>query len=295
MFIDADQKEIKRLTIAIVIGLVLTFQSLSILPVIAQSTSTTTTAKSLNSENYSPKIHEIKMAGVLLPDGHQAYKMLEYKIIDNQTNNTQDITSRYSKLPTIPGPTLVMTEGDQARLTIVNEMGHGQVSLHTHGAHYEITSDGTLKMTNLVRDQGATPQEPYTYVWTAAEGTRGSWPWHDHTFGKNPAGINMNGVETNGLFSTVIINPTLVASKNDLVRFHIQSVGTDFHHFVLDNYEWLKPGTSITTSLENIGPLENHVFTISADKSTSYYDKVPVHLLSGMKGKFEVVEDGSTG
>jgi manganese oxidase len=344
MYIKADQIELKQLSIAIVIGLVLTFQSLSILPVIAQST--TTSAKSLNSENSSPKIHEIKMAGVLLPDGHQAYKMLEYKIIDIQNNNTEDITSRYSKLPTIPGPTLVMTEGDQARLTIVNEMGHGQVSLHTHGAHYEITSDGTLKMTNKVRDQGATPKDPYTYVWTAAEGTRGSWPWHDHTFGKNPAGINMNGVETNGLFSTVIINPadgkvnalvngtakevdvqdikkefilfvtddafwgveidntnnskhtplwlnpTLVASKNDLVRFHIQSVGTDFHHFVLDNYEWLKPGTTITTSLEKIGPLENHVFTISADKSTSYYDDVPVHLLSGMKGKFEVVEDG---
>jgi hypothetical protein len=347
MFIETDQKEIKRLSIAIVIGLVLTIQSLSILPVIAQTTNTDT-AKSLNSENYSPKIHEIKMAGVLLPDGHQAYKMLEYKIIDYQNKNTEDITSRYSKLPTIPGPTLVMTEGDQARLTLFNEIGHGQVSLHTHGAHYEITSDGTLKMTNLVTDQGATPQEPYTYVWTAADGTRGSWPWHDHTFGKNPAGINMNGVETNGLFSTVIINPadgkvnalvngtakevnvqdikkefilfvtddafwgveidntnnkkhtplwlnpTLVASKNDLVRFHIQSVGTDFHHFVLDNYEWLKPGTSITTSLENIGPLENHVFTISADKSTSYYDNKPVHLLSGMKGKLEVVEDGST-
>ena len=351
MYIKADQIELKQqLSIAIVIGLVLTVQSLSILPVIAQSTNTTTPANKQNSENYSPRIHEIKMAGVELPDGHQAYKMLEYKIIDKQNNNnTQDITSRYSKLPTIPGPTIVMTEGDEARLTLVNEIGRGQVSLHTHGAHYKITSDGTLKMTNQVIDQGATPQDPYTYVWTAADGTRGSWPWHDHTFGKNPAGINMNGVETNGLFSTVIINPadgkvnalvngtvkevdikdikkefvlfvtddafwgveidntnnskhtplwvnpTLVASKNDLVRFHIQSVGTDFHHFVLDNYKWLKPGTSVTTSLENIGPLENHVFTVSADKSTSYYDKVPVHLLSGMKGKFEVViDDGST-
>lgn len=347
MYIKADQIHLKQLSIAIVIGLVLTFQSLSILPVIAQSATTTSTNK-VNSENNSPKIHEIKMAGVELPDGHQAYKMLEHKIIDIQNNNTQDITSRYSKIPTIPGPTLVMTEGDEARLTLFNEIGRGQVSLHTHGAHYEITSDGTLKMTNLVTDQGATPQEPYTYVWTAADGTRGSWPWHDHTFGKNPFGINMNGVETNGLFSTVIINPangkvtalvngtakevnvddikkefilfvtddafwgmeidntnnnkhtplwvnpTLVASKNDLVRFHIQSVGTDFHHFVLDNYEWLKPGTNITTSLENIGPLENHVFTISADKSTSYYDNVPVHLLSGMKGKFEVVEDDIT-
>jgi manganese oxidase len=343
MYSNLGYKEYVQLVVVIVVGFVLVIQSFSILTIIAQ-----TTQKNLNSENDFPKIHEIKMAGVLLPDGHQAYKMLEYKIIEKQNNNTEDITSRYSNLPTIPGPTLVMTEGDQARLTLVNEIGRGQVSLHTHGAHYEITSDGTLKMTNKVRDQGATPQDPYTYVWTAADGTRGSWPWHDHTFGKNPSGINMNGVETNGLFSTVIINPadgqvtalvngtakevdvqdikkefilfvtddafwgveidntnnkkhtplwvnpTLVASKNDLVRFHIQSVGTDFHHFVLDNYEWLKPGTNITTSLEKIGPLENHVFTISADKSTSYYDKVPVHLLSGMKGKFEVVEDEST-
>jgi FtsP/CotA-like multicopper oxidase with cupredoxin domain len=352
MYIKADQIHLKPLSIviAIVIGLVLTFQSLSILPVIAQSTTTdtSTTANKLNSENYSPKIHEIKMAGVLLPDGHQAYKMLEYKIIDKQNNNTQDITSRYTNLPTIPGPTLVMTEGDEAKLTLFNEIGYGLVSLHTHGAHYEITSDGTLKMTNLVDDEAASPQDPYTYVWTAAEGTRGSWPWHDHAFGKNAAGINMNGVEMNGLFSTVIINPadgkvnalvngtakevdvqdidkefilfvtddafwgveidnnnnkkhtplwvnpTLVASKNDLVRFNIQSVGADFHHFVLDNYGWLKPGTNTTTSLENIGPLENHVFTISADRSTSYYDKVHTHLLSGMKGNFEVVEDGNT-
>jgi hypothetical protein len=161
--------------------------------------------------------------------------------------------------------------------------------------------------------------------------------------------MNINGVETNGLFSTVIVNPangkldalvngipkevnvedidkdfvlfvtddafwgieidnknnnkhtplwvnpTLVASKNDLVRFHIQSVGTDFHHFVIDDYKWLKPGTHKTTNTEKIGPLENHVFTISADKNTSsYYDKMPVHLLSGMKGKFQVIANDTT-
>ena len=283
----------------------------------------------------SPVLHQIKMAAVELPDGHTAFKMLEYKMVDKE-NRTTDITSRYSKLPTIPGPALVMTEGDTASLTLVNEIGRGMVSLHTHGAHYKITSDGTLKMTNKVIDQGATPQKSYTYLWTAADGTRGSWPWHDHTFGKGPSGINMNGVETNGLFSTVIINPatgkvnalvngiskevdvqdikkdfvlfitddafwgieidntnnkkhtplwvnpTLVASKNDLIRFHIQSAGTDFHHFVLDGYKWLKPGTNETTSLENIGPLEHHVFTVSANNSTSYYDKMPLHSLSGM-------------
>ena len=343
MYINTDHKELVKLSIAIVVGFIFVYcSSFFIIPVIAQ-----TSSNNLTSDNQFPKLHEIEMAAVELPDGHTAYKMLEYKIIDKQ-NQTKDITSRYSTLPTIPGPTLIMTEGDKARLTLVNEIGRGAVSLHTHGVHYTITSDGSLKMSNRVSDQGATPNESYTYVWTAAEGTKGSWPWHDHTFGKGSSGMNMNGVETNGLFSTVIVNPangkvdalvngipkevnvedikkdfvlfvtddtfwgveidnnnnnkhtplwvnpTLVASKNDLVRFHIQSVGTDFHHFVIDGYEWLKPGTLETTNFENIGPLENHVFTISANNNTSYYDKMPTHLLSGMKGKFQVIEDDTT-
>ena len=343
MYINTDHKELVKLSIAIVVGFIFVYySSFFIIPVIAQ-----TSSNNLTSDNPFPKLHEIEMAAVELPDGHTAYKMLEYKIIDKE-NQTKDITSRYSTLPTIPGPTLIMTEGDKARLTLVNEIGRGAVSLHTHGVHYTITSDGSLKMSNRVSDQGATPNDSYTYVWTAAEGTKGSWPWHDHTFGKGSSGMNINGVETNGLFSTVIVNPadgkvdalvngipkevnvgdikkdfvlfvtddafwgveidnnnnnkhtplwvnpTLVASKNDLVRFHIQSVGTDFHHFVIDGYEWLKPGTLETTNFENIGPLENHVFTISANNNTSYYDKMPTHLLSGMKGKFHVIEDDTT-
>ena len=340
MYINTYHKELVQLSIVIVVGFVFVHQSSFIIPVIAQ-----TSQNNLSSDNPFVTLHEIKMAAVELPDGHTAYKMLEYKITDNE-NQTKDITSRYSSLPTIPGPTIIMTEGDKARLTLVNEIGRGAVSLHTHGVHYTITSDGSLKMSNRVSNQGATPNDSYTYVWTAAEGTRGSWPFHDHTFGKGSSGMNINGVETNGLFATVIVNPangkvdalvngipkevnvadikkdfvlfvtddafwgveidnnnnnnkhtplwvnpTLVASKNDLVRFHIQSVGTDFHHFVIDGYEWLKPGTHEKTEFENIGPLENHVFTISANNSTSYYDKMPIHLLSGMKGKFQVIED----
>jgi Putative multicopper oxidases len=339
MYINTYHKELVQLSIVIVVGFVFVHQLSFIIPVIAQ-----TSQNNLSSDNPFVKLHEIKMAAVELPDGHTAYKMLEYKITDNE-NQTKDITSRYSSLPTIPGPTIIMTEGDKARLTLVNEIGRGAVSLHTHGVHYTITSDGSLKMSNRVSNQGATPNDSYTYVWTAAEGTRGSWPFHDHTFGKGSSGMNINGVETNGLFATVIVNPangkvdalvngipkevnvadikkdfvlfvtddafwgveidnnnnnnkhtplwvnpTLVASKNDLVRFHIQSVGTDFHHFVIDGYEWLKPGTHEKTNFENIGPLENHVFTISANNSTSYYDKMPIHLLSGMKGKFQVIE-----
>ena len=38
MYINADQKELKRLSIAIVVGFVLIYQSISILPVFAQAT-----------------------------------------------------------------------------------------------------------------------------------------------------------------------------------------------------------------------------------------------------------------
>src|SRR4026207_1171220 len=159
-------KEYVQLVVVIAIGFVFVIQSFSILTVIAQ-----TSQNNLSSDNPFNKLHEIKMAAVEMPDGHTAYKMLEYKIVD-QKNQTKDITSRYSDLPTIPGPTLIMTEGDKAKLTLVNEAGRGAVSLHTHGVHYTITSDGSLKMSNRVSDQGATPKESYTYTWTAAEGTR---------------------------------------------------------------------------------------------------------------------------
>src|SRR5215213_4141879 len=110
-----------------------------------------------------PLLHDIKMAAVELPDGHTAYKMLEYKTIDKQ-NSTTDITSRYSNQPVIPGPTIVLTEGDIARLTLVNQIGRGSISIHTHGVHYTNTSDGTLKRTNSISDQGATSEKSYTYI-----------------------------------------------------------------------------------------------------------------------------------
>ena len=119
MYSNLGYKEYVQLVVVITVGFVLVIQSFSILTVIAQ-----TTQKNLNSENLYPKIHEIKMAAVELPDGHTAYKMLDYKIIDKK-NQTKDITSRYSDLPTIPGPTIIMTEGDKAKLTLVNEIGRG--------------------------------------------------------------------------------------------------------------------------------------------------------------------------
>ncbi|HZB98530.1 MAG TPA: hypothetical protein VE226_00860 [Nitrososphaeraceae archaeon] len=41
-----------------------------------------------------------------------------------------------------------------------------------------------------------------------------------------------------------------------------------------------------------IGPLESHVFSISTNTNATYFDEIQLHLLSGMKGKFNVNTNG---
>src|SRR3982750_4676072 len=72
----------------------------------------------------SPINHEIEVGTEELPQGQIAYKMIKYIQRDNN-NQTVDVTSRYSTQPTIPGPTIVVTEGDRGKMTLVNEMGWG--------------------------------------------------------------------------------------------------------------------------------------------------------------------------
>jgi FtsP/CotA-like multicopper oxidase with cupredoxin domain len=149
------------------------------------------------------KHHFITLKASALPSGQLAYEMVSHKI-KSSDGQERDVTSLYAKGPTIPGPTLVMKEGDTAEVTLEHGVaGSSQpVSIHVHGVHYKIDSDGTMKVLNGAADEAAFPGKPYTYKWTAAPGTAGTWPYHDHTMG-NP----MVGAEDKGLFGTLIINP----------------------------------------------------------------------------------------
>ena len=128
-----------------------------------------------------------------------------YNIIKEGASET-DVTSRYATEPTIPGPTIVIDEGDEVMLTLRHVFDPGsdttleQVSVHVHGVHYDIISDGTLKYINLVADESATPVMDYTYHWIAAPGTAGTWAYHDHNM------ITLNGAEDRGLYGALIVN-----------------------------------------------------------------------------------------
>jgi len=292
-------------------------------------------------------IHRITMAAERLDNGLLAYKMEKYTFQAVGSKATENFAGRYSSKATIPGPTIVLTEGDEVHLTIKNKIKDSgpneMVSVHVHGVHYDRESDGTLMHINGFKDEGATPKDSYTVDWIAGPGTAGTWPYHDHTF------RGINGQENKGLFGTVIVNPaggqvqalidgqiqtvniadiqkdyvlymgddafwgteitpsngkqkplwtnpTLMAKKDTLVRFHIIPIGTDLHRaFAINGVEWLDlEQENDKTSSKAIGPLENLAFVIKAKQGTyTYEDSQLSNKLMGMEGKFKVTNSDS--
>ncbi|UJP04883.1 MAG: multicopper oxidase domain-containing protein [Nitrosomonas sp.] len=151
------------------------------------------------------ELHKIELVAEKLVNGYFAYRMKQYLVSDMSGANEQNITARYPDFATIPGPTIVINEGDEVDLTLIHQFnpevpGEEQVSVHVHGVHYDILSDGTLKYLNMIKDESAVPAMVYEYKWRAAEGTAGTWPYHDHNM------INHNGAEDKGLFGALIVN-----------------------------------------------------------------------------------------
>lgn len=275
-------------------------------------------------------LHRIGMFAEELEGGYYAYRMMNYEII-SQDGSASNITTRYSTAATIPGPTIIVTEGDEVEIELMYQIDpdlenpkHNHVSLHVHGVHFDIDSDGTLKYINLYKDESATPVASYIYRWHAAVGTAGTWPYHDHNmeshngaedrglFGAliiNPAAATVNNItkefvlyiiddafvgmetdNTTGQHTPLWANPTLTAERNSDVRFHLIALGTNFHQFELANYTWTDPGTLNQINTKAIGPLEKHVFVVNAALSSSYRDTAFSSTLLGMKGDFLVTE-----
>ena len=182
--------------------------------------------------------HVIEMSAVEMPDGLFAYKM------DSHTINGKSVTvERYGAdpQPSIPGPTIIIDERDEVELTLTSRISCenwpdnvnggiqtpsiSHVGIHVHGVHYMIESDGTPFLISKQLDQNGKPitegarcddgsgePDSYTYNWFAAQGTAGTWPYHDHTL------VRGQGAEDFGLFGTLIINEKYTECVNELRR-----------------------------------------------------------------------------
>jgi FtsP/CotA-like multicopper oxidase with cupredoxin domain len=164
--------------------------------------------------------HLIEMEAVAMPDGMYAYRMVSY-IVENDNKNDDDKERDlieegvYTQKPSIPGPTIVLTEGDHAVIKLKNNacdstflegnVGASEifnVGMHVHGVHYDISDDATYQRVNMDNTSGASCGATVEYEWDAGLGTQGTWPYHDHTFFQNEV-----GAEDVGLFGTLIVNP----------------------------------------------------------------------------------------
>ena len=159
-----------------------------------------------------------------MPDGLYAYRMLSYNI-----NGGDDLVGKvYTDKPSIPGPTIIINEGDEAFVSLTNSACEDTfvdgppspldavlgvslprysetalLGIHVHGVHYDIKDDasyGRMSMTGI-ESSAADCGKTIEYHWVAAPGTAGAWPYHDHTFT-----INEIGAEDLGLFGTLIVN-----------------------------------------------------------------------------------------
>ena len=198
-----------------------------------ESTITTTGSQPLfTADAAKSDTHNITIEAVAMPDGLYAYRMVDYEIVsenkgkgeEGKNFNIRNLVDEgvYSTDPSIPGPTIILTEGDEANVTLINNacddtfvdgvdhpLGalptYSETSLlgiHVHGVHYDISDDASYGRMNMNGDSGAPCGQEIEYSWVAAPGTSGAWPYHDHTFS-----INEIGAEELGLFGTVIINP----------------------------------------------------------------------------------------
>ncbi|KAF6246409.1 copper oxidase [Nitrosopumilus sp. b3] len=196
---------------------------------------TTTSEIPFAAEAKKSTTHNITIEAVAMPDGLYAYRMVDYELIKDSNDNDDDNEDKkksnvrnlvdegvYSTDPTIPGPTIILTEGDEANVTLINNacdetfvdgVDHplgalptysetSMLGIHVHGVQYDISDDATYGRMNMNGDSGALCGEDIQYSWIASPGTSGAWPYHDHTFA-----INEIGAEELGLFGTVIINP----------------------------------------------------------------------------------------
>ena len=225
---------------------------------------------------YANDTHDIKMLAERLPGGYLAYKMMQYEITDH-LGTTTDVTSRYSAVATMPGPTIVLTEEDIVNIELMYAISapanpsQEHVSLHVHGVHYDILSDGTLKYINLVKDESAIPVMSYTYRWDAAVGTAGTWAYHDHNFNTH------NGSEDRGLYGALIVNPLSgvveAQSGGQKQSIALDRVAKDYVLYILDD-------AFMGMEIDNInGHLQTPLFdnpTLSAQKDTF----VRFHLIS---------------
>lgn len=201
--------------------------------------------------------HNIVLSAETLPNGQSGYKMVSHS--GNQG-------SHYPSIAVIPGPTLFIKQGDSVSVQLVNntkEKVGFKVPGLSHGGRVGPGETGSYSIDTSVRGT-----HPYHDEKLGLTGLFGAIVI-DKPDGKVESYLDAGGsivpvkqrdvkkqqvlfmigstfwgteISQDGTQTPLWTNPTLGAVHNDIVRFHILSVGPG-HTFHLHAHRWLKPVT----------------------------------------------------
>ena len=104
----------------------------------------------------------------------------------------------------IPGPTLIVTEGQLVKVTVINRLASESVSVHWHGMHQRNSNwmDGVEHVTQC----GIPPGASFTYIFNATQ--YGTHWYHSHS----------GAQRTDGLFGALIVRENDIELKNKLLE-----------------------------------------------------------------------------
>jgi manganese oxidase len=144
----------------------------------------------------------------------------------------------------IPGPVIRAEVGDTVMVHFRNNDTHygWPHSVHTHGFRYAPQDDGAyLSIRPDAPGTSVAPGQTYTYTWTAAADSVGTWLYHDHApaQGLTSSGPVMEFGAELGLFGIVAITDAQTSRVDrefalffhDLYRTDIPDLSQDFDAF----------------------------------------------------------------
>jgi DNA-binding beta-propeller fold protein YncE len=247
----------------------------------------------------SSEANHVDLTATTLPNGQFAY------VMDSHIRGIDDLTAMYADYAAIPGPTIVIQEGDTLDIDVNNLLA----------------IDADVEFDEDVADGSAAPG---TYLYQSNEqallglfgaiivrdsdGDIGSYlPENngiptpatlddlDREFVLFMVGSTFWGQEigSDGEQRPLWTNPMLHADLGDITQFHVLSIGHG-HTFHLHAHRWVDSGTSavIDTKLMN-EPSDTHEFVVEAGADVGpghwqYHCHVFAHMEAGMHGIFHV-------
>ncbi|MBA2658525.1 MAG: multicopper oxidase domain-containing protein [Nitrosospira sp.] len=245
--------------------------------------------------------HDLALSAEVLPNGQYGYK-------------------RGDSPAVIPGPTLFVKQGDTISVTVTNNTdkpaGFKVPGLSTASAARAAPNGGMLSYTFTATKTGAYPyygegQELLglfgAIVVDRADGKVERYVDDDGAIKSAHAAeldkqyvLFMVGstfwateISKAGTQTPLWTNPILGAVENDIVRFHILSVGPG-HTFHLHAHRWLEPGTTSVIDTKLMDDIsDSHTFTIKAGTGVGsgtwqYHCHLFSHMEAGMHSSFRV-------